>query len=90
MSAQPPSVAQGPSPEPSHRRRPALSSPASLAAVIYTGLSLAAGLLFLAVTVAFGDYDWVARLGGTVWVFALSMIILMPTVTPLVRERMNR
>jgi type IV secretory pathway TrbD component len=62
----------------------------AIAAAIYTGLSLAAGLLFLAITVAFGDYDWVARIGGALWLFALCMIILMPTVTPLVRERTNR
>jgi hypothetical protein len=61
-----------------------------LAAIVYTSLSLGVGLLFLAVTIAFGDYDWVARIGGAVWVFALAMIILMPTVTPLVRERLNR
>ncbi|TMF09556.1 MAG: hypothetical protein E6I38_06050, partial [Chloroflexi bacterium] len=60
------------------------------AAAIYTGLSVAAGLIFLAITIAFGDYDWVARIGGAVWEFALCMIILMPTVTPLVRERTNR
>jgi type IV secretory pathway TrbD component len=51
---------------------------------------LTAGLVFLAITIAFGDYDWVARIGGALWVFALFMIILMPTVTPLVRERMSR
>jgi len=61
-----------------------------IAAALYTGLSLAAALIFLAVTTAIGDYDWVARIGGAVWVFALCMIILMPTVIPLVRERMNR
>jgi hypothetical protein len=62
----------------------------AIAAAIYTGLSLAAGLIFLAITLAFGDYGWVARLGGALWVFALCMIILMPTVMPLVRERLNR
>jgi type IV secretory pathway TrbD component len=62
----------------------------TIAATIYTGLSLTAGLVFLAITIAFGDYDWVARIGGALWVFALFMIILMPTVTPLVRERMSR
>ena len=62
----------------------------TIAAVVYTGLSLAAGLVFLAITTAFGNYNWVARIGGAVWVFALCMIILMPTVTPLVRERTNR
>jgi hypothetical protein len=60
-----------------------------LAAVIYTGLSVAVALVFLAVTIAFGDYDWVARIGGSIWVFALCMIILMPTVTPWVRNRMK-
>ena len=65
-------------------------NPGAVAVAIYTGLSLAAGLTFLAITLAFGDYDWVAGIGGAVWVFALCMIILMPTVTPLVRERMKR
>ena len=65
-------------------------SAGAIAAAVYTGFSLAAGLIFLAIAVAFGDYDWVARLGGALWVFGLCMIILMPTVTPLVRERMNR
>ena len=65
-------------------------SAATVAAAIYTGISLAVGLTFLAVTIAFGDYDWVARIGGAVWVFALCMIILMPTITPWIRERMNR
>jgi len=64
-------------------------SPGAIAAAIYTGLSVAAGLIFLAITIAFGDYDWVARIGGAVWVFALCMIILMPTVMPLVRERLH-
>ena len=62
----------------------------TIAAVVYTGLSLAAGLVFLAITTAFGNYNWVARIGGAVWVFALCMIILMPTVIPLVRERDGR
>lgn len=57
-----------------------------LSAVIYTGLSLAASLIFLLVTLA-GDYSWVARIGGAFWVFALCMIILMPTITPWIRER---
>ncbi len=64
-------------------------SAGTIAAAIYTGLSLAVALVFLAITTAFGDYNWVARIGGAVWVFALCMIILMPTVIPLVRERMG-
>jgi hypothetical protein len=43
---------------------------------------------FLAVTLA-GDYTWVARGGGAAWVFGLSMIVLMPIVTPLVSARMK-
>jgi hypothetical protein len=39
--------------------------------------------------VATGDYGWVARAGGSAWVFLLSMIIFMPTVTPLVRKRLG-
>lgn len=61
-----------------------------VSAVIYTGLSLAAGLTFLAVTLLTGDYPWVARVGGAIWVFSLSMIILMPTVTPWVRNRAKK
>ena len=64
-------------------------SAGAVAAAIYTGFSLGAGLTFLAITVAFGEYGWVARLGGAIWVFALCMIILMPTVMPLVRERLH-
>jgi hypothetical protein len=60
-----------------------------VAAVLYTGLSLLAGLAFFLATL-FGDYGWVAQIGGGVWVFALCMIILMPTIIPWVRERMNR
>ncbi|TAK35973.1 MAG: hypothetical protein EPO21_04330 [Chloroflexota bacterium] len=57
-----------------------------ISAVIYTSISLAASGLFFAITLA-GDYDWVTRIGGTIWVFLLSMIILMPVVTPLVKNR---
>jgi hypothetical protein len=64
-------------------------SAGAVAAALYTGLSLLAGLAFFLATLL-GDYDWVARIGGALWVFALCMIILMPTITPLVRERLKR
>ena len=57
-----------------------------ISALIYTSVSLAASGLFFAITLA-GDYDWVTRIGGAAWVFLLSMIILMPVVTPLVKNR---
>jgi YHS domain-containing protein len=60
----------------------------TVSAVLYTGCSLALALIFFAATLA-GDYDWVARLGGAGWIFALAMVILMPTVPGFVRERVT-
>lgn len=60
-----------------------------LSAAVYTAVSLVVALTFFLVTLLTGDYTWVARLGGTAWVFGLSMIILMPTVTPWVRRRLG-
>jgi len=60
-----------------------------VAAVIYTAVSMVAALAFFLVTLLAGDYTWVARGGGAAWVFLLSMIILMPTVTPWVRKRLG-
>ena len=57
-----------------------------LSAAIYATLSGLAAGIFFAVTTLTGDYSWVARVGGSVWLFLLSMIILMPTVTPRVRR----
>lgn len=62
---------------------------AYVSAVVYTTVSLVGVLAFLAATTFRGDYDWVARLGGTGWVFLLSMIILMPTVTPWLKKRLG-
>jgi hypothetical protein len=57
--------------------------------VIYTSVAAAAAGLFLVATFSSDEYSNVARLGGAAWVFLLSMIILMPTVTPLVRRLLN-
>jgi len=59
---------------------------AIISATIYAGVSLGVAVAFLLVTVLTGDYRWVARLGGAVWVFVLSMIILMPVVIPRVKR----
>lgn len=59
-----------------------------VSAALYTGGSLAAALAFFAAA-SIGDYEWVGRLGGAAWVFALMMVILMPTVTPLLRARVT-
>ena len=66
-----------------------MKNSSTLAAVIYTGLSLLAAGLFIVATLA-GDYTAVARIGGAVWVFGLSMIILMPFVTGEVKKRSGR
>ncbi len=65
-------------------------SAGQISAVLYTAASLAAALAFFLVTLLTGDYTWVARVGGAAWVFGLSMIILMPTVTPWLRRRLER
>ncbi len=62
---------------------------ARLSAAVYTGIALLAALAFFLVTLLTGDYGWVARIGGALWVFGLSMIILMPTVTPWIRKRLG-
>ncbi len=60
-----------------------------IAALLYSGGSMLASLaVFVAATI--GGYDWVARLGSAGWVFVLSMIILMPTVMPLVSDRSRK
>ena len=57
-----------------------------VSALIYTPIALTISGAFLIVTLL-GEYNWVTRLGGAGWVFLLSMIILMPVVTPLVKRR---
>ena len=64
--------------------------PGIVVAIIYSGIALLGAGAFLAATTLSGDYDWVARLGGAGWVFLLSMIILMPTVTPWLKRRLGR
>ncbi|MDO8671813.1 MAG: hypothetical protein Q7O66_10350 [Dehalococcoidia bacterium] len=60
-----------------------------ISTVIYTSLSIAAAALFFVITLA-GSYNWVTRIGGASWVFLLSMIVLMPVVTPLVKKRTGK
>jgi hypothetical protein len=62
---------------------------AYISALVYTGIALLAAGAFFAATVLTGDYTRIARLGGAGWVFLLSMIILMPTVTPWVKANLR-
>ena len=55
--------------------------------VIYTGASMVIAAIFLLATLV-RTYTLVERVGGTLWVFILSMIILMPIVTPRVKKKL--
>ena len=55
-------------------------------ALIYIPLSLGSALLFLLVSTSTGDYPLVARVGGTVWVALLSLIVSMPVVISKVKK----
>ncbi|KGK89141.1 hypothetical protein DP73_11295 [Desulfosporosinus sp. HMP52] len=56
--------------------------------VVYTVLSLTITFIFLVITWVDGNtYTAVARIGGMVWVFILSMIVFMPIVIPMVKKR---
>ena len=57
-----------------------------ISVAISAGISLAAAGLFLVATLA-GEYTLVERIGGVFWILLLSMIILMPIITPLVKRR---
>ncbi len=59
-----------------------------VSAIIYTGASVVAAAVFLLATLP-GTYTIVERVGGTLWVFLLSMIILMPIVTPRVKKKLG-
>lgn len=59
-----------------------------ISTVICVGISVTIAGLFLVATLA-GEYTLVERIGGTGWVLLLSMIILMPIVTPLVKRRVG-
>ena len=51
------------------------------------GVSLLLGGGFWLVTTLAGDYNTMARYGGAAWVFLLSLIIALPTVTPIIKRR---
>lgn len=59
---------------------------AQKSALIYIPLSLGSALLFLLVSTFTGDYTLVARVGGTVWVALLGLIVSMPIVISKVKK----
>jgi hypothetical protein len=58
-----------------------------VSALGYTGLSIVAAFVFFVLARWVGDAPPLAIVGGTVWVFILSMIISMPLVTGLKRRK---
>lgn len=59
---------------------------AQKSALIYIPLSLGSALLFLLLSTFTGNYPLVARVGGTVWVALLSLIVSMPIVISKVKK----
>jgi len=57
-----------------------------ISALTYISISLAAAGIFLAFTIT-GDYGWIARIGGAVWVFILTLIITMPLVISFYKKK---
>jgi len=55
-------------------------------ALIYLPVSLGTALTFLLAASLTGNYPLVARIGGTVWVGLLSLIISMPIITSRVKR----
>ena len=60
---------------------------AQKSALIYIPISLGLALLFCLASTFTGNYPIVARLGGTVWVALLSLIVSMPIVISSVKKR---
>ena len=58
----------------------------TISALWYTGISVALAVAFFLIT-GMGKYDVVARYGGAIWVFILTMIITMPVIIPWVKKR---
>jgi hypothetical protein len=59
---------------------------AQKSALIYIPISLGLAFLFFLVSTFTGDYPVVARVGGTVWVALLSLIVSMPIVISKIKK----
>lgn len=57
-------------------------------ALIYLPIAVGAALLFW-LAASLGDYPLVARIGGTIWVWLLSMIVTMPLVTARIKRQVR-
>lgn len=57
--------------------------------LIYLPISVGAAVLFLVGASVLGDYPSVAKIGGTVWIMVLSLIVSMPMVTARVKKQLR-
>lgn len=62
---------------------------AQRSAWIYLPISIGAALLFLLIASVVGTYPIVARIGGTIWVGLLSLIVSMPLVISRVKKQLR-
>jgi len=60
---------------------------AQKSALIYLPISIGSALLFLLLTTLSGDYPLLARIGGSIWVGLLSLIVAMPIVISRVKKQ---
>ena len=58
--------------------------------LISLGLALTLSVGFYLVTSLTGQYSILARYGGAVWVLLLTLIIALPTLTPLMKRRYRK
>lgn len=63
---------------------------AQKSALIYIPISAGTALLFLLAATLVGKYTLVARIGGTVWVGLLSLIVSMPIAISRVKKQFRR
>lgn len=58
--------------------------------LVYLPISLGSALLFFLITTISGDYPVIARIGGSIWVGLLSLIVAMPIVISRVKKQYQR
>lgn len=58
--------------------------------LVYLPISLGSALLFFLITTSSGDYPVMARIGGSIWVGLLSLIVAMPIVISRVKKQFQR
>jgi hypothetical protein len=66
------------------------SNIARRSALFYLPISVGTALVFLLAASLAGTYPLVARIGGTVWVGLLSLIISMPVITSRIKRHVQQ